>query len=81
MKNSNDTVGYRTRNLQSCGAMPQLTAPRRVPQQAYKKVKQSRYGPEWPRRFQEVKFPILRKAVPVLAWSGPEGSRKLRFPY
>jgi hypothetical protein len=23
---------------------------------------------------------LLRKAVPLQAWSGPEGSRKLRFP-
>jgi len=23
---------------------------------------------------------ILRRAVPLQAWSGPEGSRKLRFP-
>jgi hypothetical protein len=34
-----------------------------------------------------VPYPILRykkvkgKAVPLQAWSGPEGSRKLRFPY
>jgi hypothetical protein len=29
--------------------------------------------------FQEVKVPRLGKAVPLQAWSGPEGSRKLRF--
>ena len=23
---------------------------------------------------------IVRKSVPLLAWSGPEGSRKLKFP-
>ena len=27
-----------------------------------------------------VLFPIKDKAVPLQAWSGPEGSRKLRFP-
>ena len=27
-----------------------------------------------------VAFPIIGKAVPLQAWSGPEGSRKLRFP-
>ena len=41
-------------------------------------------GPEWPRGFQEVNVPRLRaskcKAVPLQAWTGPEGSRKLRFP-
>jgi hypothetical protein len=34
-------------------------------------------------REQVVKFPIALstiKAVPLQAWSGPEGSRKLRFP-
>ena len=31
-----------------------------------------------PRGFQEVK--AKGKAVPLQAWSGPEGSRKLRFP-
>jgi hypothetical protein len=50
---------------------------------------------EWPRGFQEVKVKQFRyrpgvaqrvpgsygKAVPLQAWSGPEGSRKLRFPH
>jgi hypothetical protein len=49
---------------------------------------------EWPRGFQEVMVKQSRyrpgvaqrvpgsygKAVPLQAWSGPEGSRKLRFP-
>ena len=39
MKNSNDTIGNRTRDL-----------------------------------------PVKGNAVPLQAWSGPEGSRKLRFP-
>ena len=30
MKNSNDTVGNRTRNLPACSAVPQPTAPRTV---------------------------------------------------
>jgi len=37
---------------------------------------------EWPRGFQEVKVPRFHdkgKAVPLQAWSGPEGFRKLRF--
>ena len=34
-----------------------------------------KYGQAWP-RWREVKC----KAVPLQAWSGPEGSRKLRFP-
>jgi hypothetical protein len=28
-----------------------------------------------------VSIDIKGKAVPLHAWSGPEGSRKLRFPY
>jgi len=31
MKNSNDTVGNRTRNLPTCSAVPQPTAPPRAP--------------------------------------------------
>jgi len=31
MKNSNDTIGYRTRNLPACSAVPQPTAPPRGP--------------------------------------------------
>ena len=33
-----------------------------------------------PGRRQEVNIKIKHKAVPLQAWSGPEGSRKLRFP-
>jgi hypothetical protein len=32
MKNSNDTIGNRTRDLPACRAVPQPTAPRRAPQ-------------------------------------------------
>jgi len=31
MKNSNDTIGNRTRDLPTCSAMPQPTAPTRTP--------------------------------------------------
>jgi len=31
MKNSNDTIGNRTRNLPACSAVPQRTAPPRAP--------------------------------------------------
>jgi hypothetical protein len=31
MKNSNDTIGNRTRNLPNCSAVPQPTAPPRTP--------------------------------------------------
>ena len=31
MKNSNDTIGNRTRDLRACSAVPQLTAPPRAP--------------------------------------------------
>jgi hypothetical protein len=31
MKNSNDTIGNRTRDLPACSAMPQPTAPPRAP--------------------------------------------------
>ena len=33
MKNSNDTIGNRTRDLPACNAMPQPTAPPRTPMQ------------------------------------------------
>jgi hypothetical protein len=45
------------------------------------KVKQPLYRPGVAQSFQEVKVPRLGKAVPLQAWSSPEGSRKLRFPY
>ena len=31
MKNPNDTIGYRTRDLPPCSAVPQSTAPPRAP--------------------------------------------------
>jgi hypothetical protein len=31
MKNSNDTIGNRTRDLPACSSVPQPTAPRRAP--------------------------------------------------
>jgi hypothetical protein len=31
MKNSNDTIGNRTRDLPACSALPQPTAPSRAP--------------------------------------------------
>jgi len=31
MKNSNDTIGNRTRDLPACSAVPQQTAPLRAP--------------------------------------------------
>jgi hypothetical protein len=38
MKNSSDTIGNQTRNLPACGALPQPTAPPRVPVDTYKQV-------------------------------------------
>ena len=35
MKNSNDTIGNRTRDLSACSAEPQPTAPPRAPQHIY----------------------------------------------
>jgi hypothetical protein len=32
IKNTNDTIGYRTRELQACNAVPQPTAPPRIPE-------------------------------------------------
>ena len=32
MKNSNDTIGYRTRGLPACSTVPEPTAPPRAPQ-------------------------------------------------
>ena len=39
MKNSNDTIGNRTRDLQSCSAVPQPTAPPGAPNKFYVKLK------------------------------------------
>jgi len=50
MKNSNDTIGVRTRELPACSAVPQPT--------------QINEG----------------KAIPLQAWTGHEGSRRLRLP-
>jgi len=58
MKNSNDIIGSRTRNLQVCSAVPQVTAPPRSPIRPEQKVKQSHYRP---RGFQEVKVPRFRQ--------------------
>ena len=55
MKNSNDTIGNRTRDLPACSAVPQPTAPPRA-----------------------LLYSV--KAIPLQAWAGPEGSRKLRLP-
>ena len=35
MKNSNNTIGDRTRDLLACSAVPQATAPRRAPHLHY----------------------------------------------
>jgi hypothetical protein len=35
MKNSNDTMGNRTRNLPACSAVPQPTATPRTPKKEY----------------------------------------------
>jgi len=53
MKNSNDTIVNRTRNIPACSAVPQPGT---------------------------LLLPLVKKAVPLQAWSGPKGSRKLRFP-
>jgi len=49
MKNFNDTIGNRTRDLPACSAVPQPTAPPRTPSiyvlHVKIKVKQSRYRP------------------------------------
>ena len=50
LKNSNDTIGNRTRDLPVCSVVP---------------INHSKGK---------------GKAVPLQAWSSPEGSRKLRFP-
>ena len=38
MKNSNDTIGNRTRDLPACSAVPQPTAPLRTPAKAIKQI-------------------------------------------
>jgi len=39
MENSNDTIGDQTRDLPTCGAVPQPTAPARTPEQNDKNIK------------------------------------------
>ena len=59
IKNSNDAIGNRTRDLPVCSAVPQPTAPLRTPNRRSKGK---------------------GTAIPLQAQTGPEGSRKLRFP-
>ena len=68
MKNSNDTIGNRTRDLPACSAVPQPTAPLGAPINVSKHVKSPKIITNDP------------KSVPLQAWSGPEGFRKLMFP-
>jgi hypothetical protein len=35
----------------------------------------------WSRDYRHLYILVKGKAVPLQAWGGPEGSRKLRFPY
>jgi len=43
MKNSNDTIGNRTRNLPACSAVAQPTAPPHTPELQYITVSSSKY--------------------------------------
>ena len=64
-KKSNDTIGNRTRDLPACSAVPQATATPRAPSVHV---------------WETLLFKGKGKSVPLQAWTGPEGSRKLRFP-
>ena len=44
MKNSNDTIGNRTRDLPACSAVPQPTAPTSIPQPDYRGGGVKRWG-------------------------------------
>jgi hypothetical protein len=44
MKNSNDIIGNRTRDLPTCSAVPQLTALPRAPYCIYRLVS---FNPDW----------------------------------
>jgi len=76
IKNSNDTTGNRTRDLPTCSARPQTNAPPRAPfvcvcvcvcVYIYTHTHTHKYNIH------------KGKAVLLQGWSGPEGSRKLRF--
>jgi hypothetical protein len=57
MKNSNDTIGNRNRDLPACRAVPQSTAPPRAP---HLKVKTQ--AKRWGRRWEE-SYNIKRRAL------------------
>ena len=68
MSMTNDTIGNRTHDLPTCSAVPQPSAPQCAPVNILN---------------MHISVPggIKKgKAVPLQAWTGPEGSRKLRFP-
>jgi len=65
MKNSNDAVRNRTRDLPACSAVPQATVLPHAPSVHV---------------WETLLFKGKGKVIPLQACSGPEGSRKLRFP-
>ena len=73
MKNYSDTIGNQTRDLPTCSAVSQPTA---LPRAPFLIV----YCSEITCDFLFSTSKCKGKAVPLQAWSGPEGSRKLTFP-
>jgi hypothetical protein len=59
MKNSNDTIGNRTRELPACSAVPQPTAPPRAPRNKKKKNK----GKEFTRKEQQKMLQVTGEAA------------------
>jgi len=59
MKNSNDTIGNRNPNLPACSAVPQLTAPPRVPDTGGVLQNSKLYG-----MWEEASVPFLMGNVP-----------------
>ena len=67
MKNSNDTIGNRTRDLPACRAVPQPTAPPRAPRNSYTQVLMSGRS-QWPRGLRRgptaTRLLVLRVRIP-----------------
>ena len=61
MKNSDDTIGNRTRDLQACSSAPQPTAPPRAPNQgSSKRFFDSPKRSDWPWDLPSVLFNTYR---------------------
>jgi hypothetical protein len=97
MKNADDTIKNRTRDLPVCGAVSQQTLPPRAPASRNTFYGTLENDPNWlyvntlnnevccvvtfyrPGN-KSMNTYAKCKAIPVEAWAGPSGSRRLRLP-